>query len=95
MRQKGYTADQLDRVLNHASGLKGISGIMTMYRSWQRSHKIIAGNNFAQDMYVHRLRSCIGAMLASSGGLDTFGLTAGVGENSALVRTAACEAFGF
>jgi len=52
-------------------------------------------NCFAQDMYVHRLRSCIGAMLASSGGLDTLCLTAGVGENSALVRTAACEAFGF
>jgi len=42
MRQKGYTADQLDRVLNHASGLKGISGYQRICaRSWQRSHKII------------------------------------------------------
>lgn len=34
-------------------------------------------------------------MLASLGGLDALVFTAGVGENSATVRAAACEAFGF
>jgi len=49
----------------------------------------------AIDIYVHRLRSGIGAMLASLGGLDALVFTAGVGENSPLIRTATCEAFGF
>lgn len=96
MRQQGYTADQLDEVLNLASGLKGISGISSDMR--QLIAAITRDNSRAQlalDIYVHRLRSCIGAMLASLGGLDTLVFTAGVGENSALVRTAACEAFGF
>lgn len=46
-------------------------------------------------MYVHRLRSGIGSMLASLGGLDVLVFTAGVGEKSAGIRQAACEAFGF
>jgi acetate kinase len=49
----------------------------------------------AFDVYVHRLRSHIGAMLASLGGLDALVFTGGVGENSALVRSAAVEAFKF
>lgn len=96
MRQQGYTADQFDRVLNLASGLKGISGVSADMR--QIVAAITQDNSRAQlafDIYVHRLRSCIGAMLASLGGLDALVFTAGVGENSALVRTAACEAFGF
>jgi acetate kinase len=49
----------------------------------------------AFDMYVHSLRSHIGAMLASLGGVDVLAFTAGVGEHSAVVRAAACEAFAF
>jgi acetate kinase len=96
MRQQDYTADQLDQLLNLASGLKGISGASADMR--QIVTEIARDNSRAQlalDIYVHRLRSGIGAMLASLGGLDTLVFTAGVGENSALVRTAACEAFGF
>lgn len=96
MRQQGYTADQLDRALNLGSGLKGISGVSADMR--QIVSAIAQDNSRSQlalDIYVHRLRSCIGAMLASLGGLDALVFTAGVGENSALVRTAACEAFGF
>lgn len=96
MRQQGYTADQLDQVLNLASGLKGISGVSADIR--QLMAAIAQDNSRAQlalDIYVHRLRSGIGAMLASLGGLDALVFTAGVGENSTLVRTAACEAFGF
>ncbi|HEY9660404.1 MAG TPA: acetate kinase, partial [Allocoleopsis sp.] len=47
------------------------------------------------DLYIHRLRACIGSMLASLAGLDVLVFTAGVGENSPVVRAAACEAFGF
>ncbi|MFM7370211.1 MAG: acetate kinase, partial [Sphaerospermopsis kisseleviana] len=49
----------------------------------------------AWDIYVHRLRTGIGSMLASLGGLDALVFTAGAGEKSPLIRQAACEAWEF
>lgn len=49
----------------------------------------------AFDIYVHRVRFHVGAMLAALGGLDALVFTAGVGENSAPLREAVCGAFGF
>ncbi|BAB74260.1 acetate kinase [Anabaena sp. FACHB-709] len=96
MRQSDYSAERLDYVLNKASGLRGISGVSSDLP--QVIEAITQGNYRAQlawDMYVHRLRSGIGSMLASLGGLDVLVFTAGVGEKSAGIRQAACEAFGF
>ncbi|MFQ4144196.1 acetate kinase [Chlorogloeopsis sp. ULAP02] len=96
MRQDNYTADELDQVLNKASGLQGISGISADMR--QIMTALTEGNSRARlalEIYVHRLRSGIGAMLASLGGLDALIFTAGIGENSSDVRVAACESFEF
>ncbi|MBW4617463.1 MAG: acetate kinase [Desmonostoc vinosum HA7617-LM4] len=96
LRQSHYSAERLDYVLNKASGLRGISGVSSDVP--QVTEAIAQGNYRAQlawDMYVHRLRSGIGAMLASLGGLDALVFTAGVGEKSPGIRQAACEAFGF
>jgi acetate kinase len=49
----------------------------------------------AFDIFIHRLRREIGAMIAVLGGLDVLVFTAGIGEKSGEVRVAACEAFGF
>ncbi len=91
-----YSIESLDHLLNKASGLKGISGVSSDMREVREA--IAQGNSRAQlawDIYVHHLRSGIGAMLASLGGLDTLVFTAGVGEHSPQIRQAACEAFGF
>ncbi|MBR8836658.1 MAG: acetate kinase [Stigonema ocellatum SAG 48.90 = DSM 106950] len=96
LRQSDYSVDKLDDVLNRASGLRGISGVSADMR--QIKAAIAQGNSRAQlalDIYVHRLRFYIGAMLASLGGLDALVFTAGVGENAPDIRSAACEAFGF
>src|SRR5262249_26020606 len=45
--------------------------------------------------YVHRLRSAIGGMAATLGGMDCLVFTAGVGENSVDVRAAACSGLEF
>jgi acetate kinase len=45
----------------------------------------------AFDIYVHRLLAGIGAMIAVLGGIDVLVFSAGVGENSAQVRDAACK----
>jgi len=96
LRRSDLTSEKLDNILNRNSGLKGISGVSSDMR--QIGEAITQGNERAQlalDIYIHRLRAGIGTMLASLGGLDALIFTAGVGENSAVVRAAACEAFGF
>jgi acetate kinase len=96
LRQSDLSAESLDYILNKTSGLRGISGVSSDLR--EVIDAIAQGNYRAQlawDMYVHRLRSGIGAMLASLGGLDVLVFTAGVGEHSSGIRQAACEAFEF
>lgn len=95
MRQ-GYSADQLDQLLNKESGLKGMSGISHDLR--QIGQAIAAGDQraqLAQDMYIHCLKSCIGSMLMSLGGMDAIVFTAGIGEHAASIRAAACGAMEF
>lgn len=96
VRHRGYRAEELDRVLNKESGLRGVSGVSGDMRAVLEA--MARGNARAQlafDVYVHRLRSEIGSMLASLGGLDVLVFTAGVGENSPRVRAEAVEAFAF
>jgi acetate kinase len=86
----------LDDILNHRSGLLGISGISSDMRDVVNAMR--DGNQRAKlafDIFIHRLQSGIGAMSASLGGLDTLVFTAGIGENSPDVRRSTCEKLGF
>ncbi|MGK7890378.1 MAG: hypothetical protein AB4042_13665 [Leptolyngbyaceae cyanobacterium] len=47
----------------------------------------------AFEVYIHRIRTSIGAMLASLGRLDALVFTAGIGEHSEDVRSRVCEGF--
>jgi acetate kinase len=95
-REKGYSAERLDQVLNKESGLKGISGVSSDLR--QILQAIDEDNERAKlalDLYIYRLRCLIGAMVAALGGVDALTFTGGVGENSAIVRAGACEGLSF
>src|SRR5947209_7775026 len=94
-RQKGQSAEDLDTILNKASGLKGISGTGDMRQVLEKMRNGDSRARLAFDMFVHRLRFYIGAMLASLGGVDVLIFAGGIGENSSEVRAAACEAFAF
>ncbi|MGA3213773.1 MAG: acetate kinase [Terriglobales bacterium] len=92
MRQKRLTGRKLDELLNRHSGLLGISGISGDMR--QILAAVENGDERAKlafEIYVHRLRSGIGAMIAVLGGIDALVFTAGVGENSSEVRAAVCD----
>ncbi|MFM2431206.1 MAG: hypothetical protein RLZZ511_2419 [Cyanobacteriota bacterium] len=96
MREPDYDAAKLDQLLNQQSGLKGLSGISHDLRQVQAAMQ--AGNQQAQlawDVYIHRIRSGIGAMLMSLGGLDALIFTAGVGEHNAALRSAVCQGLEF
>jgi acetate kinase len=96
MRQKQMSGPQLDEVLNQKSGLLGISGISGDMRqilaARQNGHERA---KLAFEMYVHRVCSGIGAMIAALGGVDAVVFSAGVGENSPEVRAAVCESFAY
>lgn len=87
LRHRGYTADQLDRILNRESGLLGVSGVSGDMR--QILSAMAEGNQRAQlafDIYAHRLCREIGAMAAVLGGVDAIAFTGGIGENCAPLR---------
>lgn len=96
VRQHKLSGEQLDDLLNKRSGLWGISGISGDMREILAALK--KGNERAQlafDIYIHRLQSGVGAMIAVLGGIDALIFTAGVGENSPEVRAAACKNLDF
>jgi acetate kinase len=95
MREEGLDAEQLDRALNHESGLLGVSGLSADMRVLLAAMHENADARLAIDVYVHRLRQTIGSMAAVLGGVDALVFTAGVGENAAEIRRRACEHFGF
>lgn len=98
MREEQYSPDDLDHLLNKDSGLKGVSGISSDMRQIQaeiHDSKETLQAKLAFEIYIHRLRSGIGSMMASLQGVDTLVFTGGVGENSADVRSQTCEAFRF
>jgi len=89
-------AEDLDGFLNRQSGLLGISGISSDMRDIVEAMR--KGNERAKlafDIFIHRLCACIGAMVASLGGVDVLVFTAGIGENSADVRATTCQRFAF
>jgi acetate kinase len=96
LRTDDRKANELDDILNHQSGLLGISGISSDMRDILDA--IGKGNDRAKlafDMFVHRLVCGIGAMAASLEGLDVLVFTAGIGEKSPEVRRATCDRLAF
>lgn len=92
MQQHNLFTDEINNILNKKSGLLGVSGISGDLRTILTA--IAEGNDRAKlafNIYIHRLRKSIAAMVASLNGLDVLVFTAGVGENSAIVRAQTCE----
>jgi acetate kinase len=84
-RRAGLDADDLDDLLNKRSGLLGLSGRRDMRDVVDASATDDAAA-LALEVYLHRLRGYVGNYYAQLGHLDAVVFTAGVGENSAVVR---------
>jgi acetate kinase len=96
MRHHGYSAEDLDRILNRESGLHGVSGFSGDMR--EILQQVTLGNQRAQlalDVYIHRLAREAGGMIGVLGGLDALVFTGGVGENSPQIREALCLQLAF
>ncbi len=87
MREEKLDPDALDELLNRKSGLAGLSGIGNDMRDIEdRAGDGDERCRLALHVFCHRLRKYIGAYAAVMGGVDAIVFTAGIGENSALVR---------
>jgi acetate kinase len=87
-RQEGWSLDEIDRVLNRESGLKGMAG-ENDFRELQRM--VDAGDASARlafDVYCYRIRKYVGAYTAVLGRVDAIVFTAGVGQHAPRVRAA-------
>ncbi len=85
-RQNGWSLEEIDRVLNRESGLKGLAG-ENDFRELRRM--VDAGDERAQlafDVYCYRIRKYVGAYTAVLGRVDAIVFTAGVGQHSPTVR---------
>jgi acetate kinase len=91
LRTQKKTPEEVDRLLNFESGLKGICGNSDMRVVLEKKEKGDPRAALAFSMFVHRLKGFIGSMSASMDGLDVLVFTAGIGENASQVREETCR----
>lgn len=91
-REKGLSVDELDEILHHKSGLLGISGISSDFRRVElAAHEGHPRARLAVEMYAYRVRTMVGALAVTLGGLDALVFTGGIGENSSWLRGEVCR----
>ncbi len=96
MAREELSLHEANTLLNKHSGLAGISGISSDMREITESADDGNANaKLALDIYCYRLKKYIASYAAVMGGLDALVFTAGVGENSPLVRKMSCEKLQF
>jgi acetate kinase len=93
IQQRGMDAAAVQDLLYRDSGLKGISGVSNDMRELLASPN--PGASLAIDYFVYRVALHAGMLAAALGGLDAFVFTAGVGENSAVIRARIAEKLGW
>jgi len=89
-QELGLSAQEVETVLYQKSGLLGISGVSNDMRDLLTSSK--ASARLAIDYFIYRVAKEMGALTAVLGGLDALVFTAGIGENSPVIRRRICEA---
>lgn len=89
LQEDGLSPAQLNHVLYRESGLLGLSGIASDMRTLEASDTPEARQ--AIDYFIHRIRSELGALAMTLGGLDALVFCGGIGENSPAVRAGVCR----
>lgn len=92
LRAGHLSLPQLDDLLNHQSGLQGLSGSSSDVRDLEKAES--AGDSAAHlalECFAYRVRKYIGAYAAALGGIDALVFTGGIGEHSASLRARICQ----
>src|ERR1043165_595805 len=94
--RQGRSEAELDQILNHQSGLLGVSGrtadVRELEEAAREGHE---QSEFALELFAYRVAKYVGAYAAVLDGLDALTFTAGIGEHSASMRTRVCSRLSF
>ena len=96
MKTKGYSAQEVEDIINKKSGLLGVSGISNDCRNIAAA--AAEGNHRAElalKILANGIKKHIGAYTAEMNGIDALVFTAGIGENQVNIREMACEGMEF
>jgi acetate kinase len=91
-RNEGLDADKLEVLLNHESGLFGLSSGTSDVRALEE--RAVSGDSecaLALDVFAIAVRKMIGAYMALLGGIDVLVFTGGIGEHSERIRAGATK----
>ena len=95
-RVGGYSIDDIDTMMNKKSGLLAVSGVSSDSRDIEDgAEKGDQNCQMALDMFYYRTSQLIAEMAASMEGFDTMVFTAGIGENSDVMRAGVAERLGW
>lgn len=91
MHVEGKSMDEMIHILNHKSGLLGLSGISPDMRDISESDTERA--KLARKIFINRIVRYVGSYIAEMGGIDAIIFTAGIGEHDMSVRKEVMDAF--
>jgi len=91
MEEKGMSAETVDQLLNHESGLKGICHTNDMREILTQKARGDRQAELAFAIFCYRIKKYIGAYIAILGRVDAVVFAGGIGEHSATVREAVCS----
>jgi len=94
-RRERMTPAQFDRMVNHESGLLGVSGTSSDVRDLLARAANDARAAEALALFCYQAKKWIGAFAAALGGLDTLVFAGGIGENAPLLRARICAGLEF
>ena len=87
----GYSLDEVNELLNKKSGMLGLTGFNDLRDIESEAGKGNTNCILALEMNAYRIKKYIGAYIAAMNGLDAIIFTAGIGENSSLMRQLVCN----
>ena len=91
----GYSAEQLEELVDHEAGLLGVSGHTSDMKALLQKSQTDSAAHMAVKMFAYQVRKFIGAYAAVLNGLDTLVFTGGIGERAADVRGKICSGLGY
>jgi len=91
MREKKYDCNALEALVNHQSGLLGVSALSSDMRILHVAAATNPNAQLAIEMFCYAVAKQIGAMIAALNGIDTLVFTGGIGEHDATVRQLVCN----
>ncbi|MEJ2049614.1 MAG: acetate kinase [Calditrichota bacterium] len=91
LAKEELTPSEMNTMLNKHSGVLGISGLSSDMREIEDNYQTNDRAQLAMDIFCYRIKKYIGAYAAAMGGVDVIIFTAGIGENSDMVRKLVCS----